>query len=240
MKKIGILGGLGPEATSDYYKELINGFNALNSNGSLDYPEIVIYSVTMSKFIGLLETNRYGEAADYLIQCLNGIKNAGADFAVISANTPHLLFSEIQAKVDLPLISIVDVCAKEAQSVGAKRCGLLGTKFTMNNDFYQKVFSEYNIEVIVPDEQQIEFIHSKLFQELELGIFKDKTKQELLEIVADMKEKQQIDAVILGCTEFPLMFTDDSYCDLPFLNTTRIHVNAIINACLKSENDASK
>ena len=240
MKKIGVLGGLGPEATADYYKEIIKGFDKVSGNGRLNYPEIIIYSVTMSKFIGLLEEGKHIQAANYIAGCVNNIKNAGADFAVLSANTPHLLFSEIQAQVDLPLISIVDVCAQKAQLVGAKRCGLLGTGFTMKNDFYQKVFSQYNIEIIVPDEQQIDFIHSKLFQELELGIFKEKTKHELLEIVADMKEKQQIDAVILGCTEFPLMFTEDSYCDLPFLNTTRIHVNAIIHACLKSENEASK
>ncbi|MGQ1783981.1 MULTISPECIES: aspartate/glutamate racemase family protein [unclassified Saccharicrinis] len=240
MKTIGILGGLGPEATVDYYKEIIKGFDKINGNGSLNYPEIVLYSVTMSRFIGLLEEDKYDKASDYLADCLNGIKNAGADFAVLSANTPHLLFNEIQGQVDLPLISILEVCAQKAQSIGAERCGLLGTKFTMQKDFYQKVFQEYNIEIFVPDEQQVEFIHSKLFDELELGIFKEKTKQELLEIVEDLKEKQRIDAVILGCTEFPLMFTEDRYLNLPFLNTTCIHVNAIINECLKSENNASE
>ncbi len=114
MKIIGILGGLGPEATADYYKEIIKGFNIINRNGDLNYPEIIIYSVTMSKFIGLLEDKRYSDAANYLAQCLDKMKNAGADFAVISANTPHLLFNEIQSKVNLPLISIVDVCAKKA------------------------------------------------------------------------------------------------------------------------------
>lgn len=223
---------MGPEATVDYYKEIIKGFDEYNGNGSLNYPEIVVYSVTMSKFIRLLEDKRYNEAANYLAQCLNKIKNAGADFAVLSANTPHLLFSEIQMQVDIPLISIVEVCAQNAQALGLKKCALLGTKFTMQNDFYQKVFNRYNIEITVPNEEQIEFINSKLFNELELGIFKDETKKELLDIVQELNTKQEIDSLILGCTEFPLMFREDKYLGIPFLNTTKLHVDAIIKACL--------
>ncbi|GAF05438.1 aspartate/glutamate racemase family protein [Saccharicrinis fermentans] len=232
MKTIGILGGLGPEATVDYYKEIIKAFDKMNGDGSLNYPEIVVYSVTMAKFIGLLQDEKYTEASEYLIQCLHKIKSAGANFAVLSANTPHLLFQEIQAKVDLPLISIVEVCAEKAQAIGAKRCALLGTKFTMQSDFYKQNFLRRNIEIIVPDNAQIEWINSKLFKELELGVFKDETKDEILGIVSDLKEKHNIDAVILGCTEFPLMFKHEKYLDLPFLNTTRIHVDAIVKRCV--------
>jgi len=232
MKTIGILGGLGPEATVDYYKEIIKGFDKINGDGSLNYPEIVLYSVNMAKFIGLLGDKKYADAARYLADCLNRLGDAGADFAVLSANTPHLLFHEIQAKVDLPLISIVDVCAQKAQAKGLKKCGLLGTKFTMQNDFFQAVFRQYNIEIIVPDITQIEFIHSKLFSELELGIFKEATKNQLLDIVSNRKETQKIDSLILGCTEFPIMFRDDEYLGIPFLNTTQIHVDAIIKTCL--------
>lgn len=233
MKTIGILGGLGPEATVDYYKEIIKNLDKINGDGNLNYPEIVIYSVTMSKFIGLLEAEKYIEATAYLADCLGRIKNAGADFAVMSANTPHLLFDDLQTRVDMPLLNIVEACAQKAQNIGAKRCGLLGTKFTMQNKFYHKVFNHYNIEIAIPDEKQIELINTKLFKELELGVFKESTRQELLEVVNDLKGKQRIDAVILGCTEFPLLFTEDNYLGLPFLNTTQIHVNAIVNACLK-------
>jgi aspartate racemase len=232
MKTIGILGGLGPEATADYYKEIIKSFNEVSGNGSLNYPEIVIYSVTMSKFIGLLNEEKFSDAANYLIQCLHKIKDAGADFAVLSANTPHLLFNDIQSKVELPLISIVDVCAKKAKEMNVKKCALLGTKFTMQNDFYQNVFRQYNIEITVPDITQIEYINSKLFNELELGIFSEKTETGFLDIVSGLIEQQAIDSVILGCTEFSLMFKKDRYFGLPFLNTTKIHVEAIIKACL--------
>jgi len=225
---------LGPEATVDYYKEIIKGFDKINGDGRLNYPEIVIYSVTMSKFIGYLEEGKYTHAASYIASCVNNLRNAGADFAVLSANTPHLLFDEIQAQVNIPLISIVEACARQAKAIETKKCALLGTKFTMQNDFYQKVFNQHNIEIIVPDREQIELINTKLFNELELGMFKESTKQELLEIVNTMKKSKGIDSVILGCTEFPLMFTESKYLDLPILNTTRIHVNAIIDECLKS------
>ncbi len=233
MKKIGILGGLGPEATADYYKEIVKGFNAIHACGDLTYPEMVIYSVTMSKFIGLLEENKYDDAAGYLAECIHHIQKAGADFAVISANTPHLLFHSIQEKVDLPLLSIVDACAQEANRLKRSHCLLLGTRFTMQSDFYQKSFEKYGIKITVPEEQDINHIHNKLFTELELGIFKDATLQELLAIVQAIKSREAIDAVILGCTEFPLLFPEKSYLNVPFLNTTKIHVDAIINQCLK-------
>lgn len=233
MKTIGIIGGLGPEATIDYYKEIVKRFNTTNSQGRLNYPQMVIYSVTMSKFIGLLEENNYAEATNYLVESVTNLKKAGAHFAVLSANTPHLLFNDIQARVDLPLISIVETCAQKSSSLGLKKCLLLGTKFTMKNDFYAKVFDQFNIEIVVPNEKQIETIHNKLFNELELGIFKDETREELLQIVADKKSKKGIDGVILGCTEFPIMFTQPEYMDLPFLNTTKIHVEAIVNECLR-------
>lgn len=231
MKTIGILGGLGPEATIDYYKEIIKKFNELNNNESLTYPEIVIYSVTMSRFIGLLEEGREIDAADYIIECLNKIKKADASFAILSANTPHLLFDYIQSKIDLPLISIVKTCAEEAQRLDRKKCALIGTKFTMQNDFYQKTFKEKNIHIECPDEEDIELINTKLFTEMELGIFKEETKIEILGIVRKMKDRKNIDGVILGCTELPIMFTEEYYWDIPFLNTTRIHVEAIVREC---------
>lgn len=232
MKTIGILGGLGPEATADYYKEIIKGFNRVNKSGTLDYPEIIVYSVTMSRFIKLLEDKLYSQAVDYLVTCINRIKLAGAEFAVISANTPHLLFDEIQSKVELPLISIVEVCAQKAKSIGVKNCALFGTKFTMQNDFYSRIFKMNNIEIVVPPKTQIDFINSKLFNELELGIFKDETKQELLNIVKYLVDFQKIDSVILGCTEFPIMFQEAEYLGIPFLNTTQLHVEAIIKQSL--------
>ncbi|WP_319501785.1 amino acid racemase [uncultured Draconibacterium sp.] len=232
MKKIGIIGGLGPEATIDYYKEIINYFNLKNDTGKKVYPEVVIYSVDMWKFVGYLGDNENEKAVNYIVERIKSLEKAGVDFAVLSANTPHLLFNEIQQKVSISLISIVEATARKAKSLGIKKCGLIGTQFTMKNDFYQKVFQQYNMEIVVPNPEQIEYINDKVFNEIELGIFKDDTKNGFLDILSEMKQQQGIEAVILGCTEFPLMFTKESYLELPFLNTTKIHVEAILKESL--------
>lgn len=233
MKTIGLLGGLGPEATVDYYKEIIKNVNERNNDGSLSYPEIVIYSVNMDRFISLLENEKYEVASNYLATCINKMANAEVDFAAMSANTPHLLFHEIQRKVSIPLISIVDSCAQKARDLGLKRSGLIGTKFTMEGDFYPDAFQTFGLEVIIPQPDEREIINEKLFKELELGIFKEETKQLMLDIVQKMIDRDGIDSMILGCTEFPIMFTEASYLGIPFLNTTRIHVGQIVETCYR-------
>lgn len=233
MKTIGIIGGLGPEATVDYYKEIIGQVNILNGDGSLNYPEIIVYSVNMAKFIGRLEKGDHSGAAGYIVECVSKLKDAGADFAAISANTPHLLFDNIQGNSAIPLISIVETCKIHAEKMGLKRCGLIGSKFTMKHGFFSKAFETENITVISPGDNDIERIHKLLFTELELGIFKESTKAEILGLVQKMKKEHSIDSLILGCTEFPIMFRDNEYLDIPFLNTTRIHVGAIVEEGLK-------
>lgn len=235
MKKIGIIGGLGPEATIDYYKTIIDYFNEANKNQQPGYPEIVIYSVDIWRLLDYFNAKQFSEGANYLANCIHDLEKAGAQFAVLSANTPHLVFEEVQSQVNIPLISIVESCAKRAQEMKLKRCLLLGTRFTMQNDFYQKVFKGFDIDIFVPDAEQIEFIHSKIFNEMELGIFSEKTKNEFLEIVAGLKDRYNVDSVILGCTEFPILFKQNEYLQLPFLNTTKIHVEAILKKCLNGD-----
>jgi aspartate racemase len=233
MKRIGILGGLGPEATLDYYREIINAFKSRDS--SLNYPEIIIYSVNMSEFLLLMKNRDYEKLVTYMLRILDGLKNGGADFAAISANTPHLVFDSLQEKSDIPLISIVESTCKEALRLGLKRPGLFGTGFTMNATFYQEVFSRQGIEIILPGLQDRQMIDEKLFSEIELGIFKEETRRQLVDIIGNMVRLQRIDSLILGCTEFPLILTEKSYAGIPMLNTTKIHVEAIVDYC--REND---
>ncbi|MBN2613919.1 MAG: amino acid racemase [Bacteroidales bacterium] len=232
MKTIGIIGGLGPEATGDYYREIISRMNELNRGGELNYPEVIIYSVNMSKFLGMLQKKDYKVAAGYIASCIEKLASAGADYAAISANTPHMLFNEIKNQVSIPLISIVEACKTKTVNMGLKRCGLFGTRFTMEADFYPALFAQHGIEVLIPDNNDVLRINELLFSELELGIFKEETRSELLGIVQKMITHQGIDSLILGCTEFPLMFTEGQYLGIPFLNTTRIHVEEIIRECL--------
>lgn len=229
MKKIGIIGGLGPEATVDYYKEIIDAFK--DGNEDLNYPEIVIISVNMSEFIGLMKRGKYEQATTYLSERIERLKLAGADFAALSANTPHQLFDRLQERSAIPLISIVEATCKEAKKRGLKRPGLFGTKFTMDAGFFPEVFKKEGIEVIMPGNEDKELINYKLFSEIELGIFKNETREILIRIIEKMVREQEIDSLILGCTEFPLILTAETYAGISVLNTTAIHVESIVKYC---------
>ncbi len=230
MKKIGIIGGLGPEATIDYYKEIINAFKS--EKGDLNYPEIIIFSVNMSEFISLMKDKLYDQATTLLLEKIESLKRAGAEFAVLSANTPHLLFDRIKEKSGIPLISIVEAACEESIKRGYKRTGLFGTGFTMEATFYTDLFKKKGIDVIIPDKEDRDIINHRLFSEIELGIFKDDTRRLLIGIIEKMVQKQHIDSLILGCTEFPLILNESSYAGIPMLNTTKIHVDAIVKYCV--------
>jgi aspartate racemase len=230
MKKIGIIGGLGPEATIDYYKEIINAFK--NEKGDLNYPEIIIYSVNMSEFISLMKEKKYDQVTTLLLEKIEGLKMAGAEFAAISANTPHLLFDRIKEKCGIPMISIVEAACNESLKQGYKRTGLFGTAFTMEASFYNDIFKKQGIEVILPDKEDRDLINHMLFSEIELGIFKDDTRLMLIGLIEKMVQQQHIDSLILGCTEFPLILKESSYAGVPMLNTTKIHVDAIVKYCV--------
>jgi aspartate racemase len=232
MKRIGLLGGLGPEATLDYYREIINAFKSRDS--SLNYPEIIIYSVNMAEFLVMMNKKDYEKVIDYLLQKIENMRKGGADFAAISANTPHLVFDRLKKRSTLPLVSIVEAVCDEAIRLGFKRPALLGTGFTMSGTFYQEVFNRNDIDLIIPDEEDRKVINEKLFTEIELGIFTKETRDLFVGIIQKMKQQRKIDSVILGCTEFPLLLTENEYAGLPMLNTTKIHVDAIADYCLKN------
>jgi aspartate racemase len=229
IKRIGLVGGLGPEATLEYYRGIIDIFKSTDT--SLNYPEIIIYSVNLSELIGMMKQKEYDRVVEYLLRVIESLKKAGADFAAMSANTPHLVFDDLVKKSPLPLISIVEAACDETQRLGLKRPGLIGTGFTMSGTFYQDVFGRRGIPVALPDEQDMKIINEKLFSEIELGIFKDETRELLIRIIEKMVRNQQIDCLILGCTEFPLILTEEKYAGIQMLNTTNIHVEAIVKYC---------
>ena len=158
------------------------------------------------------------------------LHKAGAEFAVIGSNTPHVVFDKVRSSSPIPMLSIVEETRKNAQERGLKKLGLLGTSFTMESDFFKKPFGDNKMEVIVPEKADQELIHHRLFSEIELGIFKD-SREELLSIVKKMIDKHYIDALILGCTELPLILDKDEF-GIPFLNTTAIHAESIVNFCV--------
>lgn len=227
MKVIGIIGGLGPESTVDYYQRLIRTFRV---PGSLAAPEIIIYSVNLEEVLGLVAGREWDRLIYLLVAKIKALHRAGADVAFISANTPHIVFDEVQAKSPIPLISIVTATLETAQGLGVRKVGLLGTKFTMQENFFAAPFAARGISVVVPPAVDQDYIHEKLMTEIELGIITEETRDGLLAVIERMVDQENIEAVILGCTELPLILDKDAF-GLPFLNTTAIHVSSMSSYC---------
>ena len=230
MKKIGIIGGLGPESTIEYYRGIIDTFRHSHNQ---QLPEIILYSASVTDLLNLVSEKKWEDLVDYIVKRLAALKSAGAEFAIRSANTPHIVVDDVAAKSPLPLLSIVQETYKKTETLDIKKIGLIGTKFTMESSFYSKTFSKGEIQVIVPNVDEQEYIHNKLMTEIECGIIKDETREGLLAIIHRMKEQHQIEGIILGCTEFPLILKESAF-GIPFLNTTAIHIESIVNYCKES------
>lgn len=228
MKRIGIIGGLGPESTIDYYRGIIDAFR--QQGAGLTSPEMVIYSADVTQLIALVEAEEWDKLVDWLVDRVNALHRAGAEFAVIGSNTPHIVFDQVKARSPIPLLSIVEETCRKAESLGLKKLGLMGTKFTMQSHFFQKTLRARGMSVIVPTEDEQRVIHQKLMSEIELGIVKSSTRDELLAIVKRMLEEDAIEALILGCTELPIILDRDEF-GIPFLNTTAIHIDSMVRCC---------
>jgi aspartate racemase len=232
MKRIGIIGGIGPESTVDYYKLIIGAFH--EKHARFGYPEIIIYSANLSSLMRILEANDWENLTVWLLEKVVALHKAGAEFAVIGSNTPHIVFDRLSSKSPIPMLSIIEETRKNAQQRGYKKLGLLGTRFTMESDFFKKPFGDNEMAVVVPEKEDQALIHHRLFSEIELGIIKDSTRKELLSIIKKMIDRHSIDALILGCTELPLILNQDEF-GIPFLNTTAIHAESIVNYCIGKE-----
>jgi aspartate racemase len=178
--------------------------------------------------LDLIAANELAAVTQYLLDAIEKLARAGADFAVLASNTPHIVFDELRERSPLPLISIVETTCVEAETRRLKRVGLFGTRFTMQGRFYPDIFSRAGIGLVVPDEAEQDYIHTHYMNELVNGIFLAETKKRLLEIVDQLKERCGIDGVILGGTELPLILRDAGHNGIPFLDTTRIHVKRIV------------
>jgi len=177
-----------------------------------------------------MEAEQWDEIIEWFVNSINTLYRAGAESAAIASNTPHAVFDAVQSKSPIPMISIVEATRSRAVDMGLKRIGLMGTKFTMQSDYYQKAFAQNDLPVIVPKPDEQQEIHNKLMTEIELGVIKDTTRQQLLDIVKRMIKEDSIDALILGCTELPLILDKDEY-GIPFLDTVSIHIDSIVKYC---------
>jgi aspartate racemase len=230
MKRLGIIGGLGPESTLDYYQRIIALYRERTGGGH--YPEFVIVSVDLRKGLDFMEAGDLSGMAEYLLEGIDKLAQSGADFGIISANTPHIVFDKVAPKSPIPLISIVEATRAAAKAQNLKQLALFGTRYTMQANFYPKVFARESIELFVPDSHDREYIHDKYMNELVPGKFLPETRSGLLAIVDRMKATSDIDGVILAGTELPLILRDPIHNGIPFLDTTRIHVEAAVTHML--------
>ena len=230
MKTVGIVGGLGPESTIDYYRSIIAVYQKKVADGS--YPHIIVNSIDVNKALRLVGSNDLPQLTEYFVGAIQRLADAGADFGLLSANTPHIVFNDVRRLSPLPLISIVEATCEEVKSRGLKAVSLLGTRFTMGGRFYPELFEKHGIAVVPPSEEEQAYIHDKYVNELMKGVFLPKTRDRLQEIIAIQMQRDGVEGVILGGTELPLILRDQSVAGIPLFDTTQIHVSAAVSQIL--------
>ena len=226
MKTVGIIGGIGPESTIEYYRKIISSY--LESEANRNHPQIIINSIDMIKMLDLISNREFEEVSRYLAAEVKKLEFAGAEFGVLASNTPHIVFNKVRDLSQLPLISIVEATCKKILDIGLETVALFGTKFTMQGGFYDEVLLRNGIEVITPDEVDQHFIHEKYMGELVKGIILDETRDGLISVIEKMKQKYNVQGLILGGTELPLILKSDNVSDVHVFDTTEIHVESIM------------
>ncbi len=225
MKKIGLIGGTGPESTIMYYRKLNEETDRLTGGKSM--PEIVIESVDFRRMWSYVETSQTDKLADYLEEKLNNLDKCGAEVIALTAVTCHVVYEELAARYNKPIISIPKAVCEEAAAKGIRRIGLLGTMLTMEKDYMKKDFINAGIDVIVPDEEDRKLVAARIYEELEQGIVKESTLKELVGVINKMRADHGIEGVILGCTELPLILNSGN-CPVECFDAVEIHIRKLI------------
>jgi len=220
MKTIGIVGGIGPESTIDYYRLLI----------AAGHTQIIINSVAVQRLVGMMLKGETAGVAHYLSEAVETLTKAGADIAIIAANTPHVAFDEVQARSRIPMVSIVEAVADHVQAAGMRKVGLLGTRFTMAGRFYPEVFTRRGLSLTTPVPDDLEYVHNKYLGEFLHNQFLPETREGVLRVIERMTQDLGVEAVILGGTELPILLRSETHNGVPLLDTTRIHVEAVLLA----------
>jgi aspartate racemase len=231
MRTAGMIGGLGPESTIDYYRFILARYRERKPNAG--YPHIVINSLDVDKGIAMLNAGQLDDLTDYLAEGVQRLAQAGADFGFIAANTPHLVFDAVQRRSSIPLLSIVRATVDHAKSEGLKKVGLFGTGFTMRASFYPDEFERAGITLVRPQESERDYIHNKYLGELLNNQFLPETRAEILRIARRMVTEDGVEAIVLAGTELPLLLRDPTAANIKFLDTTVIHVEAVVDELLR-------
>lgn len=230
MKTIGLLGGSGWVSTVEYYRLINQKIN--DKLGGLHAARLILYSMNMHEMIQIGQHGKNPEAMkNYLLSLALKIANMGAELLLLCANTLHIYADAIQQEIKIPLIHIADATASVVKSQNISKVGLLGTQLTMEKDFYKNRLAINGLEVIVPESEQRKYIMETIFNQLERGIFHEKTRQQYLQIIQQLHQSGA-EGIILGCTEIPLLIKQH-HTSVPLFDTTEIHAQAAVDFALK-------
>ena len=221
MRKLGIVGGIGPASTIEYYKSTNEGYQQRipSRAKSGENPPIVIDSLNLAVAYELVEKKDWKKFADLFVRSIQNLANAGAEIAAMSANTAHIVFDEVSACSPIPIIGIIDETCKFAKAKGCGKIIVFGTGFTMKSGMYEKKCAEYGIAAVVPDETDQQAIHNMIFPNLVSGVVMESDKDTIKKIAADTLQKHQADALALACTELPLLLKPED------IDTRQTHEN---------------
>jgi aspartate racemase len=231
VKALGIVGGIAPESTIDYYRRIVAAYRERRGDGS--YPAILIDSIDLKHMLELVSVQDLAGLTDYLLAAVESLARAGADVGLLASNTPHIVFDDLARQSPIPLISIVEATCDAARALGLTKVGLLGTRFTMQARFYPEAFARRGMAVFVPLPDEQEYVHERYMGELVQAVFRPETREGVLAIVGRMRARDAIEGVILGGTELPLLFREGAPPGIPVLDTTRIHVERAVAELLE-------
>lgn len=232
MKRIGILGGLSAESTADFYRAVTRTYIA--RFGIPNYPEMVIFSVQFQAMMDWANAGQWDRFTDGLVAGIEVLTRAGADFVVIAANMPHKVFDAVAQRSAIPLLHIADAIAERARTRGYRHVALLGTRVTMNSSFYPDRLQRYNIACLVPDIDSQTVIQEIIERELVRGVVTKTAEAQYVSIIEALKARGA-EAVILGCTEIPLLISNDN-SPLPVMDSTQLFAERTLSAALTEEN----
>ena len=227
-KTIGILGGMTPESTTVYYEHIIRTYQ--KRRGDYGFPEIIIYSVSFQRYENWMISGQWDNIAEGLTEAVLSLSKAGADFCVIATNTMHKVFGHIQTHSPIPLLSIIEATAEDIQDRKMNTVGLLGTRFTMQEDFYKDGLAESGIQTIIPNDEGLKIVDDIIFHDLGKGVIRPDSREKYVDIVRQL-HSQGAEGVILGCTEIPLLISEAD-CDVPLFNTTILHAEKALEYAL--------
>ena len=234
MKKLGLVGGIGPASTIEYYKSINEGYQKALTNppkSGVSLP-MVIDSLDLSVAYDLVSQKDWDKFTDLFVNSIAILHKAGAQIAAITANTAHIVFDRIVQRSPIPLVGLVDETCKVAQKQGIRKVIVFGTAFTMSSGMYEAQCEKYGIEAIVPTEEDRQTIHNIIFPNLVAGIVRDEDKDTILTIARKMLKEHPGSAIVLGCTELPLIM-DENELAVPLLDTTKIHIQAILEKVME-------